>query len=133
MAADNSSTAPVAERLHLLGLSLVVEWDTLVFLYAHSNSLGTAAEIARLLGSGKAEVGSALYKLESLGLIHRSRVSDGTRIFRYIEPPDPSSRSCLLDLLDLAQTRTGRLSILKHLKRPRAESRRSRNSGLRLA
>ena len=133
MEAKKLSDVPVLERLQALGITLLSEWDALAFLYHHSASLGTAAQIARLIGYDKAEIGAALHRLEALGLIQRSRVSQGIRLYQFSSPPEPSRHSCLLELMSLAQNRTGRLLLLKHLKRPRHEPRRRRHSGLRLA
>jgi DNA-binding transcriptional ArsR family regulator len=133
MAAGEVSDILVPECLQTLGVSLVTEWDTLAFLHSHSASLGTAADIARLIGYDKTEIGAALHKLEEAGLIHRSRASQGTRIYRAAESLEPGRNSCLLKLMGLAQNRAGRLLLLKHLMRPRQERRRSRVSGLRLA
>ena len=133
MPSGEFQTVPVLERLQALGMSLLTEWDALAFLYRHPASLCTAAQIARLIGYDKAEVGAALHNLETLGLIQRSRVSQGIRFYRFSEPQDPSRRSCLLELMSLAQNRTGRLQLLKHLENSRQEPRRRRDSGLRLA
>jgi DNA-binding MarR family transcriptional regulator len=133
MPAEKSHDALVLERLKALGVTLISEWDTLAFLYTHASSLGTAAQIARLIGYDKAEIGIALHKLETLGLMQRSRVSQGIRIYQFAEPPEASRRSCLEELMSMAQNRTGRLLLLKHLKSPRQEPRRRRDSGLRLA
>jgi DNA-binding IclR family transcriptional regulator len=123
----------VLERLQALGVALLSEWDTLAFLYRHSASLGTAAQIARLVGHGKAEIGAALHRLEALGLIERSRDSQGIRFYQFSAPAEPFRQSCLLELMSLAQNRTGRLMLLNHLKSPLHELRRSRDDGLRLA
>ena len=132
MAIEESLVVSVLERLQTLGVSLVAEWDTLVFLHSHSPSLCTAAQIARLIRYEKAEIGAALQRLEEAGIIQRSRTFQGTRMYKFIEPPEPGRRSSLLELMSLDRTRTGRLLLLAQLKRPRQE-RRSRNDGLRLA
>ena len=132
-AIEKSEDVLVLERLQALGVTLLSEWDTLVFLNHHGATLGTAAQIARLIGYNKAEIGAALHRLEALGLIQRSRDSQGIRLYHFSAPPEPSCYSCLLDLMSLAQNRMGRLLLLKNLKRPRQELRRSRDSGLRLA
>jgi predicted transcriptional regulator len=123
----------VLERLQALGVALLSEWDALAFLYSHAASLGTAAQIARFIGYDKAEIGAALQRLETLGLIQRSRDSQGIRLYQFSQPPEPSRHSCLLELMSLGQNRTGRLLLLKHLKRPSQELRRRRDSGLSLA
>ena len=132
VAIEESSAISVLERLQTLGVSLMAEWDTLVFLHSHSPSLCTAAQIARLIGYEKAEIGAALQRLEESGIVQRSHTWQGTRMYKFSEPPEPVRRSSLLELMTLDRTRPGRLLLLEQLKRPRQE-RRSRNDGLRLA
>jgi DNA-binding transcriptional ArsR family regulator len=124
MASETSPDAQVVERLKALGVELMAEWDTLVFLHRHTASLGTAAEIARLTGYEKTEIGAALQKLEGLGLIQRTRASQGTRIYQCTEPSEPGRGTFLVELMGMAQSRSGRLLLLKHLKIPRHGSRR---------
>jgi len=133
VAIETSEDVLVLERLQTLGVALLSEWDSLAFLYRHAASLGAAAQIARLIGYDKAEIAAALHRLEALGLIQRSRDSQGIRLYQFSAPPEPSRHSCLLELMSLAENRTGRVLLLKHLKRTRPEPRQSRNSGLRLA
>ena len=133
MAVANPQDALVLERLQTLGVTLVIEWDALAFLYRHAASLGAAAQIARLIGYDKAEIAAALHRLEALGLIQRSRDSQGIRLYRFSVHPEPSRHSCLLELMSLAQNRTGRLLLLKHLKGSLLEQRRKRARGLGLA
>jgi hypothetical protein len=133
VAIEESQDVPIIERLEVLGVEFLTEWDALVFLYRHAASLCTPAQIAHLIGYDKSEIGAALYKLETLGLIQRSRVSQGIRFYRFSAPVEPSRHSCLLELMNLAQDRRGRLLLLKHLKRPGLEPRRRRDSGLCLA
>lgn len=96
--APSISDAGVLERLRTLGVVLLSEWDTLVFLYNHAASLNTAAQIARLIGYDNSEVGAAMHRLESLGLIQRSRDSQGVRLYRYTEHQEISRQSCLEEL-----------------------------------
>ena len=132
MAAEELQDAIVLEHLHAVGVELTSEWDTLVFLYHHSASLGSAAHIARFIGYDKTETGAALRKLEALGLIERSRVSQGIRIFRFSAPSEPGRHSDLLALMAMGQDRAGRLLLLKHLQIPRQGLRRRPDSrGLR--
>jgi predicted transcriptional regulator len=133
VALKESHDVLVPDRLKVLGVELLTEWDALVFLHRHAASLCTTAQIAQLIGYDKSEIGAALHKLEALGLLQRSRVSQGIRFYRFSAPLEPSRYSCLLELMDLAQNREGRLLLLKHLKRPGLEPRRRRDSGLCLA
>jgi DNA-binding MarR family transcriptional regulator len=114
---EKSQDVLILDRLQTLGVAHLAEWDALAFLYRHAASLGTAAQIARLIGYDKAEMGAALHNLEALGLIKRSRVSKGVRFYQFTVPPEPSRRSCLLELLSLAENRAGRLLLLKYVKR----------------
>ncbi len=133
VSAKDSHDVLVVERLQTLGVALLSEWDALAFLYHHAASLGTAAEIARLLGYDKAEIGAALHSLEELGLIRRSRASQGIRVYQFSEPPEPSRRSCLLELMKLAHDRAGRMVLLQHLRPPLHQPQQKRRSGLHLA
>ena len=123
----------IIKRVLALGIAFLSEWDALEFLYRHPSSLCSQADIARLIGRDKVEIGEALSSLENLGLIERSRVSQGIRFYRVAEPADAARRSCLVELMSLARNRTGRLLLLKHLKYPRHDLRRRRDGGIRLA
>jgi predicted transcriptional regulator len=133
VALKESQDVTVPDHLKILGVELLTEWDALVFLYRHAASLCTTAQIAQLIGYDKAEIGAALHKLEALGLLQRSRVSQGIRFYRFSAPLEPSRYACLVELMDLTQNREGRLLLLKHLKPPPLEPRRRRDSGLCLA
>ena len=132
VAPKKSADLLVGEYLKNLGISTLSEWDVLTFLHRHGTSLTSAAEIALLLGGNKAGVSAALDRLASLGLIQRSRGSQGVRLYQISVPTDPSCYSCLMELMSLADNRDGRLLLLKHL--PREGSRSSRRThGLRIA
>jgi len=133
MAPEQSQDELVLESLQTLGVALLPEWDALTFLYQRGTSLSTAAQIAWLIGYDKAETNAALQKLEALGLIERSRVTQGIRFYRFSEPAEPVRHRCLVELMSLTHDRAGRLLLLRHLKRSPFEPRRRRNSGLRLA
>ncbi len=129
MAVEKSQDAFVLERLEALGVTLLIDWDILVFLYRHTANLGTAAQIARLIGYDRVDVVAALQRLQSLGLIQRSRSSQGIRFCQFKVPPELYRHTLLLELMNLAQNRAGRLLLRKHLKGPRQDL---RTSGLRL-
>jgi predicted transcriptional regulator len=133
VAIEKSEDVLAVERLHVLGVADLTEWDALTFLYRHGASLCTAAQIARLIGYDKADIAAAIHRLEGLGFIQRSRVSQGIRLYRFSAPPESSRQSSLLELMNQAQNRAGRLLLLKHLKRPAFVQRRRRDGGLRLA
>lgn len=128
MATEEADYELIPERLQTLGISLVSEWDALAFVYRHGSSLGTAAQIARFIGYGDVEIAAALRTLDARGLIQRSRVSRGIRFYQLSEALEPSRRSYLVDLLSLAQSRSGRLLVIQHLKGPVRVLRRARTS-----
>jgi hypothetical protein len=107
----------VGDRLETLGVSQLSQWDVLMFLHRHGTSLTNAAQIGRLVRGDKAAVGAALERLESLGLIQRSRGSQGVRLYRISIPEDPLRYSCFLELISLAEKPGGRLQLLRHLQR----------------
>jgi hypothetical protein len=103
--------------LESLGISLIGDWDVLVFLYRHQASLASTEQIARLLGYPGNVVGDALDTLESLRLVQRSRDSHGVRLYQFVFsevhlPPE----SCFRQLMTLAENRTGRLLLAKKLR-----------------
>ena len=128
MTTENPRDELVLECLQALGITLVSEWETLTFVYRHAASLGTAAQIAQFIGYDKAEIAAALRSLEALGLIQRSRVSQGIRFYQLQGPLEPHRQSCLLELVNLGQNRAGRLLVIKHLKGPVQESRLRRDN-----
>jgi DNA-binding MarR family transcriptional regulator len=133
VAGEKSEDELVQDRLRVLGVSLSIEWDALNFVYHHATSLCTAAQMARFIGYDKAETAAALQKLEMLGLIERSPVSQGIRFYRFSAPSDTARHACVTELMNLAQDRAGRMLLLRHLKRRQLEPRQRRKSGLRLA
>ena len=64
------------------GISFLEEWDLLVFLHRHQNSLLTAEQISLLLGPGTPAIMQALRTLETAGLVRCSRSSQGIRFHR---------------------------------------------------
>jgi hypothetical protein len=103
--------------LKTLGVELLCQWDVLVFLYRHLTSLVSAEHIARLLGHPTGEVVAALDCLEYLGLVERSRVNQGVRLYQFAAPEDPRPGGALDRLLTLASSRAGRLLLSKKLRR----------------
>lgn len=118
MANETSADVLIPEYLDALGVALLSEWDTLVFLYRHPASLGTAAQIARLIGHDRAAIVTALQSLEARGLMRRSRVYQGRHLYQFSAPQEPGRDSSLLALMSQAENRTGRLLLLKYLKKP---------------
>jgi DNA-binding MarR family transcriptional regulator len=114
---DKSPDILIHECLEDLGVSLLGDWDVLMFLYRHQFSLANADQIARLLGHPSKAVGEALERLESQALIQRSRSSQGARFYRFkFSEAQSAPESCLRRLLSLAETRAGRLFLIKHLR-----------------
>lgn len=114
---DKSSNIRVQECLKNLGISLLGDWDLLVFLYRHQASLASAEQIARLLGYPSKAVGEALDRLESQQLVARSRSSQGVRFYRFVLPETHlAPKNCFRQLISLTENRAGRLLLLKHLR-----------------
>ncbi len=115
---DNSSDIVVQDCLKSLGISLLSDWDVLVFIYRHHSSLMSAEEMGRFLGYPAMLVGDALDRLESQKLVTRSRFSQGVRFYyMVVSAKHLAPASCLRRLMSLAENRTGRLLLLKHLRK----------------
>jgi DNA-binding MarR family transcriptional regulator len=111
----------VRECLTTLGISSLNDWDVLVFLHRHPASLGTADQIARLLGYPVGVVANVLDTLESLGLIRGSSALQMVRLYQVTSSHELEAglRSRLGNLMSLSEGRAGRLLVAKQL-RPRA-------------
>ena len=116
MAKDNQLDLQVEGWLKTLGIESLCQWDVLVFLDRHQPSLVSADHIARFLGYATAEVVAALDRLESSGLVERSRVSQGVRLYQLTAPADPTHRDALERLMTLADSRTLRLLLARTLR-----------------
>lgn len=118
MAKTNKAESNIQECLEMFGLSLLCDWDVLIFLYRHQFSLASAEQIGRLLGYPSNTVADALSKLESHGLVERSRSSQGVRFYQIIvSEQNLAPQSCFRQLMSLAGTRRGRLLVVKHLRK----------------
>jgi hypothetical protein len=93
MAQDNPPDLLVEGWLKTLGIESLCQWDVLVFLYRHQSTLVRVEHIARFLGYATAEAS---------GLVERSRVSQGVRLYQVTAPADPARRDALERLLTLA-------------------------------
>jgi DNA-binding MarR family transcriptional regulator len=102
--------------LESMGVSLLMDWDILIFLYHHGVILSSANQIARLLGCESTRIGNALDSLESRRLIESSRPSGGVRFYKVVVSSDGSRQSCFQQLLSLTGNRAGRLMLAKILK-----------------
>lgn len=103
--------------LAALGVESLCEWDVLVFLYRHRASLVSAEHIARLLGYSTSEAVAALESLEALGLVRRSRVSQGARLYQFAVPADPPRGEAVDRLMGVAASRTVRVLVTRKLRR----------------
>src|SRR5229473_2782515 len=129
MAQDNQPDLQVEDWLKTLGIESLCQWDVLVFLHRHQPSLVSAEHIARFLGYATAEVVAALDSLESSGIVERSRVSQGVRLYQLTAPADPTRRDALERLKALADSHTVRLLLARRL---RASNRPDQNPPLTL-
>src|SRR5215472_16125997 len=99
MASENPPGFQVEGWLKTLGVESLPQWDVLVFLCRHLTSLVGAEHIARLLGYETGAVVAALDSLESLGLVNRSRVDQGVRLYQFATPEDTGRGDTLGQLL----------------------------------
>jgi DNA-binding MarR family transcriptional regulator len=111
-----------------MGISLLSEWDVLVFVYRHGASLTSADQIARLVGYESTVVDGALKRLEREKLMERSRPSQGVRFYRILASMDAGHRRCLQQLVSLSESRAGRLLLAKRLKPVRSDPGREEQS-----
>jgi len=112
---DQPLAVQVDGWLDVLQISTVVEWDVLVFLHRHGTLLVKAETIALLVGYDKDPVGKTLDNLVSLGLVRRSRSSQGVRFYRFDVPLNSAIERSTEQLLKLSAERTGRLIITRRL------------------
>ena len=108
---ENPPDLQVEGWLKTLGIESLCQWDVLVFLDRHQSSLLSADRIALFLSYANAEVDAALDSVESSGLVERSRVSQGVRLYRLDAPADPTRRDALERLMALADGHTVRLLL----------------------
>src|SRR5260370_11860026 len=116
MAQDNHPDLQVEAWLKILGIESLCQWDVLVFLYRHQSSLVSAEQFARILGYANAEAIATLDSLESSGLVERSRVSQGVRLYQLTAPADPARRDALERLMTFADGHTVRLLLARRLR-----------------
>jgi hypothetical protein len=102
--------------LTTLGVTSRCQWDVLVFLARHQSTLIGAADLARLLGYAQQALVVALDHLESLGLVARSRVSQGARLYQCGGPLAGARGTAWGRLQALATTRAGRVRIARQLR-----------------
>jgi DNA-binding MarR family transcriptional regulator len=130
---DKPLAAPVDGWLDVLQIATVTEWDVLVFLHRHGIILVKAETIAQLVGYDKDLVGKALDNLVALGLVRRSRSSQGVRFYRYDVPRNSAIEQSTEQLLTLSAERAGRLIVTRRLVARAQRIQAPARGGLRLA
>jgi DNA-binding MarR family transcriptional regulator len=113
-----------------VGIFQLSEWDAWTFFYRHGTSLLSAGQIALLLGHDKRAVGKALENLVVLGLVQRSRSSRVARFYRFASQ---SPRASMEQLLNLSNSRTGRLLVARRIVERERWVSGSTRAGLHLA
>jgi biotin operon repressor len=116
MAKDNQPDLQVEGWLKTLGIKSLSQWDVLVFLDRHQSSLVSDEHIARFLGYATAEVVAALDSLKSSGLVERSRVSQGVRLYQLTAPADPTHSDASERLMTLSDIHAVRLLLARRLR-----------------
>jgi len=116
MAQDNQPDLQVEGWLKTLGIESLCQWDMLVFLDRHPSILVSTDHLALFVGYATAEVVAALGSLESSGLVERSRVSQGVRLYQLTAPVDPARRDALERLMTLVDSHTVRLLLARRLR-----------------
>ena len=104
----------IEEWLRTLGINTTSQWDVVVFLHRHRTALLNADNIARLMRYKTAPIIAALDSLETLGLVDRSRLSQGARLYQLSLLDGPRGHA-FEQLLALSESRTGRLAISEKL------------------
>jgi DNA-binding MarR family transcriptional regulator len=116
MAQDNQPDLEVEGWLKTLGIESLCQWDVLVFLYRHQSALVRVEHIASFLGYATAEAVAVPDSLESSGLVERSRVSQGVRLYQLTAPADPTRRDAFERLMTLADSHTVRQLLGRRLR-----------------
>lgn len=98
---EDRLTLAIERWLQTLGIQQLIEWDVLVYLYRHQHSLMNAERISHLLNYGPGLIVEVIKTLESLGLVERSRASQGVRMHRLITPVDPHCQEVFERLVEL--------------------------------
>lgn len=114
MAQDNISDAELEGLVQTLGIESLCQWDVLVFLYHHHTCLLSGDYLAGLLGYETEPVITALDALEARGLVARSRVSQGARLYQFTAPPRGDAFERLLSSVG---QRAGRIRLSQQLRR----------------
>ena len=116
MTRENKPDVQVEGWLKTLGIESLCKWDVLVFLDRHPSLLIGAQNIPFFLGYAMAQAVAALDSLDSLGLVERSRVSQGVRLYQVTASADPARRDALERLMTLADGHTVRPLLGRRLR-----------------
>ena len=116
MAQNPPRDPEVAGWLSTLGVTSLCQWDVLVFLYRHQTTLLGAADLARLLGYPSDSIVVALDVLETLGLVARSRVSQGARLYQFSVTLGSPRGGAFARLQALVDHRAGRVRVVQQLR-----------------
>ena len=116
MARDNEPDVRIEGWLKTLGIESLCQWDILVFLDRHPSLLIGAQNIPFFLGYAMAQAVAALDSLDSLGLVERSRDSQGVRLYEVTAPTDPARRDALARLMLFADGHTVRPRLARRLR-----------------
>jgi DNA-binding MarR family transcriptional regulator len=123
----------IEECLASWGISFLEEWDLLVFLHRHRNSLLTVEKISLLLGSSTPTVSRSLRTLEKAGLVQSSSSSQGIRLNRLVVSVGTDRQDCFELLVNLVKEPLVRDVVARKLARAAPVSVRGlRRSGLYL-
>jgi hypothetical protein len=120
---SNPRELSVQSCLASMGISLLIDWNILVFVHRHGMTLASIDQMARLLVCKSASVSDALERLESRQLIESSRLSKGVCFYKVAVASDGVLKSCFQHLLGVTSNRRGRLILADMLKAEDAGSR----------
>src|SRR5438309_881971 len=109
MAQEQIPDNEVEGWLKALGVESLCHWDVLTFLYGHQTSMVGPEHLSRLLGYPTKSILAVLDALEQIGLVERSRLSQGTRLYQFIMPNKPPHSEAFERLLALSSLHGGRL------------------------
>ena len=129
---EGSLNTQIEECLATWRIFLLEEWDLLVFLHRHRNSLLTVEQISLLLGPGTSAIRQALRTLETEGLLRCSRSFQGIRFYRLGASIDAGRQDAFELLVSLLKKPAARDLMARKLARAPVLVRALRRSGLYL-
>jgi DNA-binding MarR family transcriptional regulator len=110
-----------------LGISQMAEWDVLVFLHRHGVSLLRPDKIASFIGYEEKVVEDAMDRLESRGLIARSRPFEKAHLYQVSVSIHAENSISFQQMMSLADTREGRLLVAREIKLATQKQAQQRN------